>query len=454
MSTGKYFGTDGFRGEANQTLTAEHAFRIGRFLGHYYGQDHKARIVLGKDTRQSSYMFEYALAAGITASGADVYLLHVTTTPSVAYAARTDGFDCGVMISASHNPYTDNGIKLINRQGEKMPDDVTEQIERYLDGLTPPLPLAVGDSIGRAVDYAAGRNRYIGYLISLANHSFRGMKVGLDCANGSTWMIAKAVFDALGAETCAIHCQPNGENINLHCGSTHPESLQALVAEKKLDAGFAFDGDGDRCLAVDETGRLITGDMILYIYGSYMKKREKLTTNTVVSTVMSNLGLAKTLEQEGIHWMQTQVGDRFVYEAMRQGGHLLGGEESGHIIFAKYATTGDGILTAMKLMQAMLDQKQPLSKLAEPFQLYPQELKNVRVQNKDAVLQSPAVQAAQAQAEALLNGNGRVLLRKSGTEPVIRVMAEAEDPALCRQCVDQIAAVLAKEAQNERSRSC
>lgn len=454
MSKGKYFGTDGFRGEANQTLTAEHAFKIGRFIGHYYGKDRKARIALGKDTRQSSYMFEYALAAGITASGADVYLLHVTTTPSVAYAARIDSFDCGVMISASHNPYTDNGIKLINRQGEKMPDNITEQIEHYLDGQTPPLPLAVGDNIGRAIDYAAGRNRYIGYLISLATHSFRGIKVGLDCANGSTWMIARTVFDALGAETYVIHCQPNGTNINLHCGSTHPESLQALVVEKKLDAGFAFDGDGDRCLAVDETGRLITGDMILYIYGSHMKKREKLTTNTVVSTVMSNLGLSKALEQEGIHWMQTQVGDRFVYEAMRQGGHLIGGEESGHIIFAKYATTGDGILTAMKLMQAMLDQKQPLSKLAEPFQLYPQALKNVRVQNQDAVLQSPAAQAAQAQAEALLSGNGRVLLRKSGTEPVIRVMAEAADPALCRQCVDQIATVLEKEAQNERSRLC
>ena len=442
---GKYFGTDGFRGEANVNLTVEHAFKVGRYIGYYYGRGHKARVVIGKDTRISSYMFEYALSAGLTASGADVYLLHVTTTPSVAYVIRSEGFDCGIMISASHNPYYDNGIKLINGNGEKMADEVTDQIEKYLDGLLPEAPYAVRDRIGRTVDYAAGRNRYIGYLISLATHSFKGVKVGLDCANGSTWMIAKAVFDALGAETYVINNTPSGVNINTNCGSTHIEGLQKFVKENHLNVGFAFDGDADRCLAVDENGQLIDGDLILYIYGTYMKKRDKLTTNTVVSTVMSNYGLGKALRAAGIDWIQTQVGDRFVYECMRQGGHMLGGEESGHIIFSKYATTGDGLLTAIKLMQAMLDQKQTLSKLAEPVKLYPKVLKNVRVEDKDAVIQHPAVQAALKEAEASLEGNGRVLLRKSGTEPVVRVMAEAEEEEICARCVNSIIAVMRRE---------
>lgn len=442
---GKYFGTDGFRGEANVNLTVEHAFKVGRYIGYYYGRGHKAKIVIGKDTRLSSYMFEYALAAGLTASGADVYLLHVTTTPSVAYVTRSEGFDCGIMISASHNPYYDNGIKLMNGNGEKMADEVTGQVEKYLDGLLPEVPYATREHIGRTVDYAAGRNRYIGYLISLATHSYKGVKVGLDCANGSTWMIAKAVFDALGADTYVINNQPSGVNINTDCGSTHIDALQAFVKEKGLDVGFAFDGDADRCLAVDEKGELVNGDKILYIYGAYMKKRDKLTTNTVVSTVMSNFGLGKALEKAGIDWVQTQVGDRFVYECMRSGGHMLGGEESGHIIFSKYATTGDGLLTAIKLMQAMLDQKQPLSKLAEPVQLYPQVLKNVRVADKDAVISNPAVQQAMRQAEQALAGDGRVLLRKSGTEPVVRVMAEAGDEALCNRCVDMIVQTMKKE---------
>lgn len=441
---GKYFGTDGFRGEANVNLTVEHAFKVGRYIGYYYGRGHKARVVIGKDTRRSSYMFEYALAAGLTASGADVYLLHVTTTPSVAYVIRSEDFDCGIMISASHNPYYDNGIKLINGNGEKMADDVTEQIEKYLDGLTPEVPYAVRDKIGRTIDYAAGRNRYIGYLISLATHSYKGLKIGLDCANGSTWMIAKAVFDALGAETHVMGNQPDGTNINKDCGSTHIEKLQAYVKEQGLDVGFAFDGDADRCLAVDEKGQLIDGDLILYIYGTYMKKKDRLTTNTIVSTVMSNFGFGKALEAAGIDWLQTQVGDRFVYECMRTGGHMLGGEQSGHIIFSKYATTGDGLLTAIKLMQAMLDQKQTLSKLAEPVQLYPQVLKNVRVGDKDAALHHPQVQAALQEAEARLAGNGRVLLRKSGTEPVLRVMVEAQDTALCNQCVDSIVEAMDK----------
>ncbi len=442
---GKYFGTDGFRGEANVNLTVEHAFKVGRYIGYYYGRGHKAKIVIGKDTRLSSYMFEYALAAGLTASGADVYLLHVTTTPSVAYVTRSEGFDCGIMISASHNPYYDNGIKLMNGNGEKMADEVTGQVEKYLDGLLAEVPYATREHIGRTVDYAAGRNRYIGYLISLATHSYKGVKVGLDCANGSTWMIAKAVFDALGADTYVINNQPSGVNINTDCGSTHIGALQAFVKEKGLDVGFAFDGDADRCLAVDEKGELVNGDKILYIYGAYMKKRDKLTTNTVVSTVMSNFGLGKALEKAGIDWVQTQVGDRFVYECMRSGGHMLGGEESGHIIFSKYATTGDGLLTAIKLMQAMLDQKQPLSKLAEPVQLYPQVLKNVRVADKDAVISNPAVQQAMRQAEQALAGDGRVLLRKSGTEPVVRVMAEAGDEALCNRCVDMIVQTMKKE---------
>lgn len=442
---GKYFGTDGFRGEANVTLTVEHAFKVGRYIGYYYGRGHKARVVIGKDTRLSSYMFEYALAAGLTASGADVYLLHVTTTPSVAYVIRSEGFDCGVMISASHNPFYDNGLKLINGNGEKMADEVTELVEKYIDGLLPEAPYATGAQIGRTVDYAAGRNRYIGYLISLATHSYKGVKVGLDCANGSTWMIAKAVFDALGAETHVINHQPSGVNINEGCGSTHMEQLQKYVRENHLDVGFAFDGDADRCLAVDEKGQLIDGDMILYIYGTYMKKRDKLTTNTIVSTVMSNYGLGKALERAGIDWLQTQVGDRFVYECMRAGGHMLGGEQSGHIIFSKYATTGDGLLTAIKLMQAMLDQKTALSRLAEPVRLYPQVLKNVLTADKEAAIGHPAVQTALKEAEKMLQGNGRVLLRKSGTEPVVRVMAEAEDEALCRRCVDGIIEVMRKE---------
>ena len=442
---GKYFGTDGFRGEANVNLTVEHAFKVGRYIGYYYGRGHKAKIVIGKDTRLSSYMFEYALSAGLTASGADVYLLHVTTTPSVAYVTRNEHFDCGIMISASHNPYYDNGLKLINGNGEKMADEVTDQVEKYIDGLLPEAPYATRDNIGRTIDYSAGRNRYIGYLISLARHSFKGVKVGLDCANGSTWMIAKSVFDALGAETHVINNTPDGVNINTDCGSTHIEGLQKFVRDNQLDVGFAFDGDADRCLAVDEKGNVINGDQILYIYGVYMKKRDKLTTNTIVSTIMSNYGLGKALKEADIDWIQTKVGDRFVYECMRQGGHMLGGEDSGHIIFSKYATTGDGVLTSIKIMQAMLDQKLPLSKLAEPIRLFPQVLKNVRVADKDAAINNPAVQQAYQDFQKALEGNGRMLLRKSGTEPVIRVMAEADTQETCQHYVDAMIDIMKKE---------
>ena len=434
----KYFGTDGFRGEANVDLTAEHAFKIGRFIGWYFGRGKGCNVVIGKDTRRSSYMYECALAAGLTSSGADAYLLHVTTTPSVSYIARVDDFDCGVMISASHNPYHDNGIKLINGDGEKMEQSVLDEIEKYLDGLVPEPPLAVGADIGRTVDYSAGRNRYIGYLISLSTHSYKGVKVGLDCANGSTWMIAKSVFDALGADTYVISARPDGLNINVDCGSTHLANLQKLVREEKLDVGFAFDGDADRCLAVDENGDVVSGDKIMYICAKHMKDRGRLDTNTVVTTVMSNLGLYKALDAAGINYEKTAVGDKYVWENMRENGHLIGGEQSGHIIFSKYATTGDGLITALKVMQAMLDTRQPLSKLCEPVTIYPQVLKNVVVDDKDSTLADSAVTAAVAAEEARLGDRGRVLLRKSGTEPLLRVMAEAETDDECERSVDAI----------------
>ena len=434
----KYFGTDGFRGEANVDLTAEHAFKIGRFIGWYFGRGKGCNVVIGKDTRRSSYMYECALAAGLTSSGADAYLLHVTTTPSVSYIARVDDFDCGVMISASHNPYHDNGIKLINGDGEKMEQPVLDEIEKYLDGLAPEPPLAVGADIGRTVDYSAGRNRYIGYLISLSTHSYKGVKVGLDCANGSTWMIAKSVFDALGADTYVISARPDGLNINVDCGSTHLANLQKLVREEKLDVGFAFDGDADRCLAVDENGDVVSGDKIMYICARHMKDRGRLDTNTVVTTVMSNLGLYKALDAAGISYEKTAVGDKYVWENMREHGHLIGGEQSGHIIFSKYATTGDGLITALKVMQVMLDTGLTLSKLCEPVVIYPQVLKNVVVDDKDSTLADSAVTAAVAAEEARLGDRGRVLLRKSGTEPLLRVMAEAETDDECERSVDAI----------------
>lgn len=439
---GKYFGTDGFRGEANVNLTVEHAFKVGRFLGWYYGQNHKCRVVIGKDTRRSSYMFEYSLVAGLTASGADAYLLHVTTTPSVSYVVRTEDFDCGIMISASHNPYYDNGIKVINGKGEKLEESVIEKIEEYLDGKTGEIPLAINEDIGCTVDYAAGRNRYVGYLISLAIHSYKGARVGLDCANGSAWMIAKNVFDALGAKTYVINNEPNGININTNCGSTHIEGLQNYVVEKGLDVGFAFDGDADRCLCVDEKGNLVDGDKILYLAGKYMKERGELANNTVVTTVMSNFGLYKAFDSIGIDYEKTAVGDKYVYENMVTNGHKIGGEQSGHIIFSNYATTGDGILTAIKVMEVMLSKKMPLSELADPVKIYPQLLKNVRVADKKAAREDADVQAAVDAVTEALGDTGRILVRESGTEPVIRVMVEAESDAICKKYVDQVVAVL------------
>ena len=434
----KYFGTDGFRGEANVNLTVEHAFKIGRFLGWYYGQKHKAQIVIGKDTRLSSYMYEDALSAGLASSGADVYLLHVTTTPSVSYVVRTEDFDCGIMISASHNPYYDNGIKLLNGDGEKMDEEVIAKVEDYIDGKIPEAPYATRENIGQVIDYAAGRNRYIGFLISLATQSFRGKRIGLDCANGSTWQIAKSVFDALGADTYVIHNTPNGLNVNRGCGSTHIESLQKLVVDEHLDAGFAFDGDADRCLAVDEKGNIVNGDHIMYIYARYLKEQDKLKNNTVVTTVMSNFGLYKALDELGIDYEKTKVGDKYVYENMREHGHLIGGEQSGHIIFLKYANTGDGVLTAIKMMEVMLKKKTTLSALAAPMHMYPQVLKNVVVTDKEETLAAEAVQKAVEQATEQLGANGRVLLRASGTEPVLRVMAEADTFEICEHHVDAI----------------
>ncbi len=442
---GKYFGTDGFRGEANKQLTVEHAFKVGRFIGWYYGaaRDKSGKVVIGKDTRRSSYMFEYALVAGLTASGADVYLLHVTTTPSVAYVVRTEeDFDCGIMISASHNPYYDNGIKLINDRGEKMTEDVIAEVEAYLDGESGEVPLAYGDKIGCTVDYSAGRNRYIGYLISLATRSYKGMRVGLDCSNGSAWMIAKSVFDALGAKTYVINNHPDGFNINTDCGSTHIHVLQDFVKEKQLDVGFAFDGDADRCIAVDENGKVIDGDLILYVCGRYMKEHGKLTNNTVVTTVMSNFGLYKAFDKVGINYEKTNVGDKYVYENMQQNGHRIGGEQSGHIIFSKYASTGDGILTAIKVMEVMLEEKQSLGKLAEPVTIYPQLLKNVRVRDKKTAREDKDVMAAVDAVADKLGSEGRILVRESGTEPVIRVMVEAPDDATCEKYVSEVVDVI------------
>lgn len=442
---GKYFGTDGFRGEANVTLTVDHAFKVGRFLGWYYGKNHengKAKIVIGKDTRRSSYMFEYSLEAGLTASGADAYLLHVTTTPSVSYVARTEDFDCGIMISASHNPFYDNGIKLINAAGEKMKEDVIAEIEKYLDGELGEIPYATRENIGCTVDYTAGRNRYMGYLMSLAIYSFKGIRVGLDASNGSAWTLAKAVFDALGAKTYVINAAPDGTNINANCGSTHIEGLQDLVRREHLDVGFAFDGDADRCLCVDEKGEVITGDHILYIYGCYMKDRDKLVGNKVVTTVMSNFGLYKAFDAVGIEYEKTKVGDKYVYECMSENGYRIGGEQSGHIIFSKYATTGDGIITALKMMEVMLAKKKTLSELAAPLVIYPQVLKNIRVTDKTQAQDDADVKAAVEAVANALGADGRILVRESGTEPVVRVMVEAGSTEECEKYVDQVIDVI------------
>ena len=453
---GKYFGTDGFRGDANENLTADHAYKVGRFLGWYYGElkrragiEEPAKIVIGKDTRRSSYMFEYTLAAGITASGADAYLMHVTTTPSVAYIAKVDGFDCGIMISASHNPYYDNGIKLINSQGEKMDEETIALVEAYIDGELElfgqkweTLPFGVRDKVGISVDYASGRNRYIGYLISLGMFSFKDVKVGLDCANGAAWNIAKSVFDALGAKTYVINADPNGVNINTNAGSTHIEILQKFVVDNGLDVGFAFDGDVDRCLCVDEKGNIITGDHILYALGCYMQEKGQLDNNTVVTTVMSNFGLYKAFDEKGIGYAKTKVGDKYVYEYMAQNGCRVGGEQSGHIIISKYATTGDGILTSLKIMEVMLSKKKKMSQLFEGLTIYPQVLKNVRVKSKPEAQNDPAVQAAVKAVADRLGDTGRILVRESGTEPVIRVMVEAPTKEQCQNCVEEVVDVI------------
>ena len=444
---GKYFGTDGFRGEANINLTVEHAYKVGRYIGWYFNQksSSRAKIVIGKDTRRSSYMFENALVAGLTASGADAYMLYVTTTPSVAYVVRTEQFDCGIMISASHNPYYDNGIKVINSKGQKLEAEVEAKVEAYIDGESGEIPLAKKEAIGRTVDYAAGRNRYIGHLISLATRSFKEVKVGLDCSNGSSSSIAKSVFDALGAKTYVINNEPDGTNINTNCGSTHINVLQEYVKENGLDVGFAYDGDADRCIAVDENGSVVDGDLILYVYGRYLKEKGELRNNTVVTTIMSNFGLYKAFDELGVDYEKTQVGDKYVYENMVQNGHRIGGEQSGHIIFSKYATTGDGILTAIKMMEVMLEKKQSLATLTSPVRIYPQVLKNVRVKSKPEAQNDADVQAAVKQVAETLGATGRILVRESGTEPVIRVMVEAETKEECEKYVDSVIEVIEKK---------
>ena len=442
---GKYFGTDGFRGEANVNLTVEHAYKVGRFLGWYFGKDHKAQIVIGKDTRRSSYMFEYSLVAGLTASGADAFLLHVTTTPSVAYVVRTDEFDCGIMISASHNPFYDNGIKLIDGNGQKMDASIEAQIEAYIDGEIPEIPFAHRENIGRTVDFVAGRNRYIGYLISIPTRSYKNWKVGLDCSNGSSSSIAKSVFDALGAKTYVINNTPDGTNINNECGSTHIEYLQRYVKENHLDVGFAYDGDADRCIAVDEHGNVSNGDLILYVCGKYLKEKGQLNGDTIVTTVMSNIGLYKACDREGIRYEQTAVGDKYVCENMQANGYSLGGEQSGHIIFSRYASTGDGILTSLMIMEVLTRQKTTLGTLAGEVKIYPQLLKNVRVADKKTARENPAMQAEVAKVAEALGADGRILVRESGTEPLIRVMVEAADDSLCEKYVDQVIDVMKQE---------
>ena len=437
---GKYFGTDGFRGEANKDLTVQHSFKVGRYLGYYYGKKNpegKAKVVIGKDTRRSSYMFEYALVAGLTASGADVYLMHVTPTPSVSYIVRTDGFDCGI-ISASHNPYYDNGIKIINGMGYKLEAAVEEEIERYIDGEIPEIPLATKENIGCTIDYSMGRNRYMGYLMTIPTRSFKNMRVGLDCANGAAYQVAKAVFDALGAKTYVINNDPDGTNINTNCGSTHIEGLQKFVVEKGLDVGFAYDGDADRCLCVDDKGELVDGDKILYVCGRYMKERGELNKNTIVTTIMSNLGLYKALDKKGISYDKTAVGDKYVFESMMEHGYSIGGEQSGHIIFSKYATTGDGVLTSLKIMEVILGRKCKLSECFKSLTIFPQLLVNVKVSSKDAVMNDPDVQALNQKIAEELGSDGRLLLRQSGTEPLIRVMVEAESDELCNKYVYQM----------------
>ena len=442
---GKYFGTDGFRGEANVQRTVDHAFKVGRYVGWYYGRDHKAKIVIGKDTRRSSYMFEYALVAGLTASGADAYLLHVTTTPSVSYVVRTEDFDCGIMISASHNPFYDNGIKLLNGNGQKIEAEVEARIEAYLDGKLEELPLATGEDIGRTVDFASGRNRYIGYLISIPCRDFKNIRVGLDCSNGSSSAIAKSVFDALRAKTYVINNEPDGTNINTNCGSTHIEVLQRFVVEKGLDVGFAYDGDADRCIAVDHRGNIIDGDKIMYVCGKYLREQGRLNGNTVVTTVMSNMGLYKALEREGISYEQTAVGDKYVAENMLENNYSIGGEQSGHIIFSKYSATGDGILTSLMLMEACVEKKTTLCDLAKEMKVYPQILRNVRVADKVAARENPKVKEAVETAARALGTDGRILVRESGTEPLIRVMVEAGTEDICAEHVDNVVKVIEAE---------
>ena len=439
----KYFGTDGFRGEANVGLTFNPAYRIGRFLGWYYSKDrdaHEAKILVGKDTRLSCYMLEYALLSGIAASGADAYNMHVTTTPSVAYITKTQFFDCGIMISASHNPYFDNGIKLFSSLGDKMNDDFLLMVEEYIDrpDTEEDIPLATKDRIGKVIDYLDARIMYSGFLTTAVHTPLGGLKVVLDTANGASYALAPAVFKRLGANVTVINNSPDGTNINKNAGSTHIKGLVNKVLETGADVGFAYDGDGDRCIAVDKSGAIINGDRVMYIWATWLKSQGKLVTNTVVTTVMSNMGLYKALEEEGILYTQTKVGDRYVHEYMMEHGNIIGGEQSGHIIVNDYLNSGDGILTSLLLSEVMVKTDKTLSVLSEKMSDYPQVLVNVIVSDKNATMEDERVKDAVKEAEKKLDGKGRVLVRASGTEPVVRVMSEAKEQKDAEEAVSEV----------------
>jgi len=441
---GKYFGTDGFRGEVNKNLTALHAYKIGEFLASYFVKNNgNKKFIIGRDTRISGSMLEAAISAGLNACGGDAYILGVTTTPSVAYLAKCEGFACGIMISASHNPYYDNGIKLINSKGEKMEESIISLIEDYIDSKID-VNYASKDNIGKIIDYKEGKNKYINHLISLGPN-LKGLNIGLDLANGSATSAAKQIFDTLGANTTIINSNPDGFNINTNCGSTHIEGLANLVKENKLDCGFAYDGDADRCLMVDEYGNILSGDHILYIYANYLKSENELKNNTVVTTVMSNFGLYKALDIKHISYAKTKVGDKYVYEYMKENDCMIGGEQSGHIIFFKDASTGDGILTSLKMLEVIVNTNKKLSELVKDLDIYPQVLINIKVTDKAKAQQDPKVVEAVKAVEKELGDSGRILVRESGTEPLVRVMVEAKSQAECEKLARRVIDVIKEQ---------
>ncbi|MCM3716088.1 phosphoglucosamine mutase [Halalkalibacter oceani] len=442
---GNYFGTDGVRGVANTELTPELAFKLGR-MGGYVLTKHteKPRVIIGRDTRISGEMLESALIAGLLSIGAEVMRLGVISTPGVAFLTKALSANAGVMISASHNPVPDNGIKFFGPDGFKLLDEQEQEIERYLDS-EDELPRPTGGALGQVSDYYEGGQKYLQFLKQTVQEDFSGIHIALDCAHGSASSLAPHLFADLEADISTMGTAPNGVNINDGCGSTHPEALSTFVLERGAQIGLAFDGDADRLIAVDEKGQIVDGDKIMFICAKYMKEQGWLKHGTVVSTVMSNLGFYKALEEEGIIAKQTAVGDRYVMEEMRKGGYNLGGEQSGHIIFLDHITTGDGLLSALQLVNIMKMTNKPLSELAAQMQTYPQKLVNIRVSDKHAVSENEAVKAAIDKVEDDMNGEGRVLVRPSGTEPLVRVMVEAQSEELCDRYVDEIATVVKAE---------